>query len=41
MVFISFLCFLEGNVVTFLAINRVVDVFVEIWHDHKDEQHQG
>ena len=40
-VFIFFLSFLEGNIVTSLAIDRKVDVFVEIRHKHEDEHHKA
>jgi len=30
---------LEGNVVTSLAINRKVDVLVEIGHNHEDDHY--
>ena len=40
-VFIFFLSFLEGNIVTSFAIDRKVDVFVEIRHKHEDEHHKA
>lgn len=40
-IFISFLSFLKRNFITPFAIDREVDVFVEIRHDHKDKHHKG